>query len=81
MVDPAFYNIRFFCYGIIIGIDLEVDFPLCSNVVDLYIGLEEKTLLKLCKDEVAADNCNPTDFGFASIARDLSDVTGRREIK
>ena len=36
--------------------------------------LDGEALTLLCKDSGTVDNCHPTDFGFASIAKALSDV-------
>ena len=35
-----------------------------------------KALTELCKDSGTVDNCHPTDFGFASMAKALIDVIG-----
>lgn len=36
--------------------------------------LDGKALTELCKDSGTVDNCHPTDFGFASMAKAVSDV-------
>ena len=33
-----------------------------------------KMLTELCGNEGTVDNCHPTDFGFASIAKALGDI-------
>lgn len=36
--------------------------------------IDGKALTELCKDSGTVDNCHPTDFGFASIAKALTEV-------
>ena len=36
--------------------------------------IDNKKLTELCKDSGTVDNCHPTDFGFASMAKALIDV-------
>ena len=36
--------------------------------------LDGEALTELCKDSGTVDNCHPTDFGFASMAKALTDV-------
>ena len=36
--------------------------------------IDGKALTRLCKDSGTVDNCHPTDFGFASMAKALSKV-------
>jgi len=38
--------------------------------------IDGKALTELCKDSGTVDNCHPTDFGFASMAKALIDVIG-----
>ena len=39
--------------------------------------IDGEALTELCKDSGTVDNCHPTDFGFASMAKALTDVIGR----
>ena len=36
--------------------------------------IDSEALTELCKDSGTVDNCHPTDFGFASMAKALTDV-------
>jgi len=40
---------------------------------NVYI-IDGKALTQLCRDEGTVDNCHPTDFGFASMAKALGDI-------
>ena len=42
--------------------------------------IDGAALTELCKDNGTVDNCHPTDFGFASIAKALSEVLKNIEI-
>ena len=39
--------------------------------------IDGEALTELCKDLGTVDNCHPTDFGFASMAKALTEVIGR----
>ncbi len=39
--------------------------------------IDEEALTDLCKDSGTVDNCHPTDFGFASMAKALTEVIAR----
>ena len=39
--------------------------------------IDGEALTKLCKDSGTVDNCHPTDFGFVSMAKALTEVIGR----
>lgn len=39
--------------------------------------IDGEALTELCKDSGTVDNCHPTDFGFASMAKALTEVIGR----
>ena len=39
--------------------------------------IDGKTLTEFCKDSGTVDNCHPTDFGFASMAKALSQVIAK----
>lgn len=36
--------------------------------------IDGEALTELCKDSGTVDNCHPTDFGFASMAKALTEV-------
>lgn len=46
---------------------------LSSGDKNVYL-INGRMLTELCADEGTVDNCHPTDFGFASIAKALGDV-------
>lgn len=42
--------------------------------------IDNKTLCQLCGNEGTVDNCHPTDFGFASMAKAVGDVIEKNKL-
>ena len=46
-----------------------------ENLLDKNVYfVDGEALTELCQDSGTVDNCHPTDFGFASMAKSLGDV-------